>query len=374
MTDWFRPGFKAGGTITSSYNLSMLLKDDCLIYIFTSDRDIGDHMHYPSITTDEWCDFCPNVRIYYATPEEKTWNNILKQIRQLSPDGIYLNSMYSRYFTIYPLLQKRIGLIRSPVFLSPSGMLKENALQRKAFKKIVYLKIFRLLKIQDAFTFHATDASESIGIRKIFGKAAAIKQVYLAPPAVEESIVFPLKKKGHVKIVFTGRIHPIKNLHFFLECLLKIRHVVEFIIIGPIEDRSYYEQCRQLKERMPENITVTFLGAMPPEKIKCHLLTSHFLVLPSLGENFGYAIVEALCAGRPVMISDRTPWRNMEAQHAGWDLSLFDPDAYIMAIKRAADMEQEEYNEWVTAAWNFARHSLSGSACQKEYITMFDLL
>lgn len=280
--------------------------------------------------------------------------------------------MYSVYFTIYPLLQKRFGLIKCPIFLSPSGMLKDSALQQKALKKYCYLKAFRLFKIHKIVTFHANDESEKKEIVKVFGESTVIKQVYNAPPVAEESIDLPSKKMGMVKIVFSGRVHPTKNLHFFLKCLLKIKQTVELTIIGPIEDKMYFEQCRKIKDVLPANISVAFLGGISAERINSCLKESHFLALPSLGENFGYAIIEALFAGRPVIISDQTPWRNMEAQRAGWDISLYDPDAYVTALEKAADMQQEEYNEWATAAWKFARQSIPRSTSREKYITMFD--
>ncbi|WP_431214863.1 hypothetical protein ACQ86N_08990 [Puia sp. P3] len=46
LTDWFYPGYKAGGIITSVYDLAMLLRDEYSIFIMTSDRDLGDSQPY----------------------------------------------------------------------------------------------------------------------------------------------------------------------------------------------------------------------------------------------------------------------------------------------------------------------------------------
>ena len=48
----------------------------------------------------------------------------------------------------------------------------------------------------------------------------------------------------------------------------------------------------------------------------------HCLFLPSTGENYGHAIVEAFSAGLPVIISTLTPWKNLESQKVGWDIPL----------------------------------------------------
>ena len=55
--------------------------------------------------------------------------------------------------------------------------------------------------------------------------------------------------------------------------------------------------------------------APPVERTTC-------MILPTLGENFGHVIVEAWTAGCPVLVSDRTPWRQLASHGVGWDVAL----------------------------------------------------
>ena len=49
------------------------------------------------------------------------------------------------------------------------------------------------------------------------------------------------------------------------------------------------------------------------------LAAADAFILPSHQENFGLAVVEALSAGRPVLISDRVNiWREIEKDRAGY--------------------------------------------------------
>jgi glycosyltransferase involved in cell wall biosynthesis len=66
------------------------------------------------------------------------------------------------------------------------------------------------------------------------------------------------------------------------------------------------------------------------------------LFLPSLGENFGHVIVEALSAGCPILISDRTPWRGLAERGVGWDLPLEDPAGFRGVIDACCVEEFEE--------------------------------
>ncbi|MBN8497849.1 MAG: hypothetical protein J0M32_13465 [Candidatus Accumulibacter sp.] len=55
--------------------------------------------------------------------------------------------------------------------------------------------------------------------------------------------------------------------------------------------------------------------------------------LPPFSENFGHAINEALSVGVPVLISDKTPWRNLQEKGMGWDLPLDNRRAFIEVIE-----------------------------------------
>ena len=54
LTDWFYPGYKAGGPIQSCYNLTLLLRNRFDIYVVCSDRDLNETRPYPGIRSGEW--------------------------------------------------------------------------------------------------------------------------------------------------------------------------------------------------------------------------------------------------------------------------------------------------------------------------------
>jgi glycosyltransferase involved in cell wall biosynthesis len=63
-------------------------------------------------------------------------------------------------------------------------------------------------------------------------------------------------------------------------------------------------------------------GEVAPERVGILLGEYDYLLLPTHGENFGHVIAEALRAGLPCVISDRTPWNGLEAAGAGWNIKL----------------------------------------------------
>jgi len=75
---------------------------------------------------------------------------------------------------------------------------------------------------------------------------------------------------------------------------------------------------------------------------------------PTLGENYGHVIMEALMAGCPVLLSDRTPWRNLTAAGVGWDLPLEQPERFSAVLEECIAMDGPTFTEWSDRATAFA--------------------
>src|ERR1700744_1317509 len=123
MTDWYDPGYKAGGPIQSCKNFVDAFKDEFGISVLTSDRDQGDQEPYPGITTDTWMTGRAGVPVYYAGPGSPDRHRLRQLVLQLEPDYLYLNSMYSYRFTILVLWLKWRGRLPGNIILAPRGML-----------------------------------------------------------------------------------------------------------------------------------------------------------------------------------------------------------------------------------------------------------
>ena len=369
FTDWYEPGFKAGGPIRSCVNFAAHMKEDYDIYIFTGDRDLGDKQAYPQIETNRWLEQ-DGVQIFYASPGALNWESVLVQIRDTKPDYLYLNSMYSTCFTIYPLLMKRLGMIKGQVVLAPRGMLKSTAVQYKTGKKQLFFKLLKWLRVHKQIIFHATDATEETDIRNLFGKDVTIKQITNFPPQ-QKALQIINKQSGAIKIIFVGRVHPIKNLSFLLTCLQTITAKVQLTIVAAIEDEAYWIKCGDIINNLTERVTVKLQQDVPHHQIEQLINDHHLFVLPTLGENFGHAIFEALSAGRPVLISDQTPWRNLQEYYAGWDLSLSDEAAFVRVLQQVAAMDDEAYQQWSTGAWQYAKNFTESSDLKEKYKELF---
>ena len=100
-------------------------------------------------------------------------------------------------------------------------------------------------------------------------------------------------------------------------------------------------------------------------------MNAHLFILPTLGENYGHAIIEALSVGRPVLISDQTPWKNLSNFNAGWELPLNDKQAWIDKINEAAAWDQEAFDKHCEGALAYAKAHTNNEELVKKYIEMF---
>jgi glycosyltransferase involved in cell wall biosynthesis len=370
FADWFEPGYKAGGPIRSCVHFVHQMKDRYTIYVFTTDRDLNDTTPYENIEADKWIDYDKDVKVFYCSPQQLSWSHIKKQVKSLAPDFIYLNSMYSRYFTIYPLLMQRLHLINSKIVLAPRGMLKESAVQFKSSKKKFFLKAFRQMGLHRFIHFHATDKTEEQDVQKYFGKVP-VTVASNFPGMIKDYPGSIAKKANELSVIFIGRLHPVKNLDFLLQVLKTVGGNVSLTIVGNAEDEGYVNHCKNIVNSFPPNIQVRFAGEIPNDKLGKIISQHHIFALPTQGENFGHAIFEALAAGKPVLISDQTPWRGLPEGHAGWDIPLQRPDRFTAALQQAVLLDQVEYDALSKGAWHFVRQFVQQSELQTAYNNIF---
>jgi glycosyltransferase involved in cell wall biosynthesis len=156
-----------------------------------------------------------------------------------------------------------------------------------------------------------------------------------------------------------------------LELLGKVSGTaIELTIVGPVETVAYWNQCQQRIAALPSNIKVYYAGAIPNPELPAVYAQHHLFVLTTHGENFGHVIFESLLNGRPVLISDQTPWRQMQQQQLGWDIPLNNQQAFIQAIQTAASWNQQQFDQYCTSCWHYADRYINNPALQQEYLQL----
>ncbi|MEO9533043.1 MAG: glycosyltransferase [Crocinitomicaceae bacterium] len=359
--DWYEPGFKAGGPIRSVVNIVSALKEDYEFYILTSAYDLGEDEPYPNVALNEWFDH-DGIFLKYLDKKLLNYSAIRRNILEIHPDLIYLNSLFSKKFTLFPLLTARAK--GYPVVLAPRGMLGEGALDIKKGKKKSFILISKLLGVYKKVKWHASTEEEEKEIYKNFGKRAKVHIAQNIPVSQKLKLdtILNQKKTGTVRFIFVSRIALKKNLHLAIQAVkqLKLKTETSFDIYGNIEDQEYFDQFKD-EIKSEGLLSINYKGVVSPTLLPEIYINADFLVLPTKHENYGHAIVEAWSNGCPVIISRNTPWKNLHVQNLGWDIDLKNFDNLVNAMQEAVDLDFTSYIAQCTASYNYFRDVISDS-------------
>jgi glycosyltransferase involved in cell wall biosynthesis len=367
FSDWFTPAYKAGGPIQSIRNLSLQLSCSYQIFIYTSAYDLKSTTSLNNIELNTWTDFEKNVKVFYQTKKKYSKKEVIEFIR---PDYIYLNSIFSREYTLDILRLRWTSAFTDKIILAPRGMLKPSALNKKFFKKWIFLNWSKLTGLYRGITFHATNEQEKTEIQQVF-KNAKVRVIDNLPPVIREKVISMTKETGTLKIICIGRIHPIKNIDFLLHTLSHVKSNIQLTILGSVEDENYKSKCEHFIATLPLHVQVKFISEKPHNEVGGLIAQHHLMALPTLGENYGHAIIESLAVGRPVLISDQTPWKNLHNYKGGWELPLSDKQAWINTIEEAAAWDQETFDVYCLGALDYARVHTNNEELVRKYIEMF---
>lgn len=358
--DFYLPSYKSGGGMWTVVNLVDRFCDKYDFFIVTRNYDSkSDTKPYTTVKTDAW-NKVGNANVYYISKKTHTQKYFAELVGEVKPDAFFLNSAFSMPVVKFLSARRKKLIPDIPVILAPCGEMSQGALSIKPLKKKLFLQYAKAVNLYKNIIWKASFESEMEEIKDVMGKDS---EVFVAADLVPK-IILPdysidwkaKKEKGSVKFVFISRLVPKKNIHYFLERLVEIKNGnVEFTLVGPLEDRDYWKKCQDIIKKMPPNVKVTATGAFEHQKDALKKVAeSHFFVLSTLNENFGYVFIEGLSAGCPIISSDRTVWNELEERNCGWRIPLENENAWIERINKCIEMDEKEYLEMSNAARSYS--------------------
>ena len=371
--DWYLPGYKAGGPIRSCANLIEALSDQYDFWVVCRDRDYLEDKPYPGIEPNRW-ENRGAAKTLYLSPKNQSLNTITEVIATLKPDVIYINGIFSKVFSIYPLISIRRIQSNHRIILSPRGMLAPSALGLKAFKKSVFLKLAKAMNLFRGVVFHATNQDEKEQIEKGFsGSEIIVAENIPGLPGDGKSSSRNFKAENKLKMYAVARIAPEKNIDFAISCLQNIPKDLEvsYRIIGSKYDEAYFSKCVKMADALPGHVRVHFQKPLPPSELSAEAKKHDVFFLPTRGENYGHAIIEALNSGVPVLISDRTPWRALEMKELGFDLSL-QKDRFTKKIIELSRMSPSNFHKKYSKVSKIAAKLVNKHEIRADYQKIFD--
>jgi glycosyltransferase involved in cell wall biosynthesis len=217
-----------------------------------------------------------------------------------------------------------------PYYVFPHGMLDpwfKKTFPLKHVKKWFYWPWAEYRVLRDAAAVIFTSEEERLLARKSFWLYRAREKV--SPLGVEAPGISPNAKSEFLSrypqlqntrnFLFLGRLHPKKGCDILLDAFARVssREPISLVLAGP-DQIGWEAELRQQVARLNLTERVVFTGMLEGAMKQGAFASADAFVLPSHQENFGIAVVEALAAAVPVLISNRVNiWREIDADRAG---------------------------------------------------------
>lgn len=231
---------------------------------------------------------------------------------------------------IYPGWVKR--KFNVPLIVAPRGTLSSIAFESGSIVKKLIWPLLQKPSVEAANCLHATAESEYLDIRRLGFK----QPVAIIPNGVD---IPELPAKGEHKevkrLLFLGRIHPIKGLDMLLQAWQVIQSKFldwELKIVGT-DNYGYLDTLKKMSIDLRLE-RVEFAEAVYGDEKWREYCAADLYVLPTYSENFGMSVAEALASSTPVITTKGAPWSIISKYDAGWwiDISV---DALVASLNDA---------------------------------------
>ncbi|MEO6210208.1 MAG: glycosyltransferase [Gemmatimonadaceae bacterium] len=190
-----------------------------------------------------------------------------------------------------------------PVVIRPFGTLSGYTVahRRSALKKLYFATVERptLRRVSAMHFTTEMEKSESRAHGIDWGARAFV----IPPPMNEHGHSASRHFRTSSNVVVIARLNPVKRIELLLDAWPDVvaRVPEARLVIAGAGARDYE---LSLRRRSPlTGTSVTFAGAVHGERKRALLEEGDLFVLPSRHENFGIAVLEALTAGLPVVVT-----------------------------------------------------------------------
>ena len=320
----YKPAFKLGGPIISVSTLAerLVIKGHQVVVFTTNSNqteilDIKTDCPHQINGVEVWyfriknlIRFPFNLIPYFSktigylyTPELK------KNLDKILPE---MDIIHTHMPFIYPTLAaaRANKKYKKPFFYHQRGVLDPNRLNFRSLKKYLYITLFEKSIIKKATTLIALTQNEILSYQKIVNINKKIKVIpngidinlYRTIAIEKTPLGIPIDK---FVILFLGRLHPIKGADKLIDAFIKVykQFPKSILVMAGPDEFNIESSFKKIVEKAGLSNSILFPGMLSGEIKKDILARSNIFALPSEGEGFSIAILEALASQTPVVIS-----------------------------------------------------------------------
>jgi len=309
--------------------------------------------------------------IKYLDNRKITIYNLYKIVIKSGIDILYVNSIFDFRLSIFPIIVGKI--LRKRIIVAPRGELCKNAINIKKYKKYLFLLILKYSSLLNNCEWHATSEEEVTAISGYFktDKISLIENISSVTKYNYDSANI-YKKIGEIRLVFISRICKKKGLMHILDLLKELKGKIILDIYGPIEDQKYYQKFINLSKDIGDYVHIVYCGAIENDLVKKVIKNYHFLILLSESENYGHVIAESIDCIVPPIISNNTPWNDIEDYECGYIFKLDNLKAQKSKMQEIIDMNNDKYNLIRENLIKYKKVKFNNNELIQKYRSMFN--
>lgn len=203
-----------------------------------------------------------------------------------------------------------------PYVIRTCGLLDEWSLRVKPLRKWIYRRWRLDAMLGKAAAVHCTTEMERVSTGAAVGRVPFITEpngvslddFRVLPDGTEFRSRYGLS--GRPVIGFLGRIHAGKGLECLIPSLARMRCRDAVLVAAGPDSGGFRAVMEQLATRHRVRDRLIFTGMIHGSSKVEMLASCDVMAFPSEHENFGIAVVEAMAAGRPVIVSDQVGIRS----------------------------------------------------------------
>ena len=241
-------------------------------------------------------------------------------------DLIHVHAFFSHASTTAMIMARRRRL---PYLVRPLGLLCTWSLQQSALRKKIYLALVERRNLDGSRGLEYTAEQEMEEAAPLGLRAPAFVLPFgIELPAPRPEARARLRRQIGVQpdepvILFLSRVHPKKGLHHLVEALASLADRRFSLVVAGSGPADYEAEVKAQAAAGPLANRVHFTGFAQGETKQMLLQGADFFALTSHSESFGIAVMEAMAAGIPVLITPGVPLAPLVTKFGtGWVTEL----------------------------------------------------
>jgi glycosyltransferase involved in cell wall biosynthesis len=326
--------------------------------------------------------------------------NQIEALKTIGPDhfGIAPSLMNKRLFVIenFDVIHQHGAFLPISLFskslskkikivISPHGLFEPERLEIQYWKKIIARVLFENSNFKNCACLVACSRQEALNLESLNFEVP----IAILPNGIEDSFILEktteqqraifreVKKipKDKKILLFISRIHPLKGLPLLLEVVSKLK--IEFqkndwlLVIAGIDENNHEQELKKIVKAHKLEKFVQFVGPVFGIEKTLMFDTASTFILPSLNENFGIVIIEALARGIPVITTKNTPWADVEDFNCGWWIERT-KKALVLTLQNMLKLDSKELSLMGESGTKLVKKKYLWTSIAKQSISLYN--